>query len=93
MINTDLGGTPERTLTTNALEMYSDSSIQIGETQMLTGSGTVSVEWKDLNPGEKYIWYAVVTDEFVVGYGLDYNDVYRNLPYIGVLKPEVYENK
>jgi len=33
-----------------------------------------------------------VPDAFVVGYGLDYNERYRNLPYIGVLKPEVYEN-
>ena len=31
-----------------------------------------------------------VPDAFVVGYGLDYNEFYRNLPYIGVLKPEVY---
>ena len=31
-----------------------------------------------------------VPDEFVVGYGLDYAQQYRNLPYIGVLKPEVY---
>ena len=33
-----------------------------------------------------------VGNEFVVGYGLDYAEMYRNLPYIGVLKPEVYEN-
>ena len=32
-----------------------------------------------------------VPDEFVVGYGLDYAQAYRNLPYIGVLKPAVYE--
>lgn len=32
-----------------------------------------------------------VPNAFVVGYGLDYNEEYRNLPYIGVLKPEVYE--
>ena len=31
-----------------------------------------------------------VPDAFVVGYGLDYNETYRNLPYIGILKPEVY---
>ena len=31
-----------------------------------------------------------VPDEFVVGYGLDYAQKYRNMPYIGVLKPEVY---
>lgn len=33
-----------------------------------------------------------VPNAFVVGYGLDYNEKYRNLPYIGVLKPEVYSN-
>lgn len=32
-----------------------------------------------------------IPNAFVVGYGLDYNEKYRNLPYIGVLKPEVYE--
>ena len=32
-----------------------------------------------------------VPDEFVVGYGLDYAQRYRNLPYIGVLRPEVYQ--
>lgn len=32
-----------------------------------------------------------VPDEFLVGYGLDYAEAYRNLPYIGILKPEVYQ--
>ena len=31
-----------------------------------------------------------IPNEFVVGYGLDYDEYYRNLPYIGILKPEVY---
>ena len=34
----------------------------------------------------------VIEDEFVVGYGLDYAEEYRNLPYVGVLKRSVYEN-
>ena len=33
----------------------------------------------------------VIPDEFVIGYGLDYAEAYRALPYIGVLKPEVYK--
>ena len=32
-----------------------------------------------------------IPDEFVVGYGLDYDQIYRNLPFIGVLKPEAYK--
>ena len=32
-----------------------------------------------------------IPNAFVVGYGLDYNEYYRNLPYVGILKPEVYE--
>ena len=35
---------------------------------------------------------AVVPDAFVVGYGLDYDEKYRNLPFIGVLKSSVYES-
>lgn len=31
-----------------------------------------------------------VPNAFVVGYGLDYNEYYRNLPYVGILKPEAY---
>lgn len=35
----------------------------------------------------------VIPDEFVIGYGLDYAEKYRNLPFIGVLKKEIYETE
>lgn len=38
----------------------------------------------------KYVGY-VIPNRFVVGFGLDYNELYRNLPYIGVLKKSIYE--
>lgn len=34
-----------------------------------------------------------IEDYFVVGYGLDFNEAYRNLPYIGILKEEIYQSK
>lgn len=46
-------------------------------------------EVEGINP--KYIGFEI-PDYFVIGYGLDYNEYYRNLPYIGVLKEEVYKN-
>lgn len=46
------------------------------------------------NPGvtlqADYVGFTI-PNEFVVGYGLDYNEKYRNLPFVGILKPEVYE--
>ena len=41
----------------------------------------------DFNPD---YYGTIIPDKFVVGFGLDYNEMYRNLPYVGVLKPEVY---
>ena len=38
----------------------------------------------------EYIGFSI-PNEFVVGYGLDFDEQYRNLPYIGILKPEAYE--
>lgn len=37
-----------------------------------------------------YVGYTI-PNEFVVGYGLDFNEHYRNLPFVGILKPELYE--
>ena len=44
----------------------------------------------DISLELKYVGKAV-PDEFVVGYGLDYDEAYRNLPFVGVLKREVFE--
>ena len=43
----------------------------------------------DISPD--YLGYNI-PDEFVVGYGLDYAEKYRNLPFVGILKREIYEN-
>ena len=40
----------------------------------------------------EYVGYTI-PNEFVVGYGLDFNEHYRNLPYIGILKPEAYQGQ
>lgn len=45
-----------------------------------------------VNTDCKYIGFECA-DEFVVGYGLDYAQRYRNLDYIGILKPQVYEER
>ena len=65
----------------------------------LASRGPASLEvctflWKDVEGKQAAIDPKYVgthcPDAFVVGYGLDYAEHYRNLPYVGVLKPEVY---
>jgi hypoxanthine phosphoribosyltransferase len=46
-------------------------------------------ERREVDTHVDWIGFSIPND-FVVGYGLDYNELYRNLPYIGVLKPAVY---
>ncbi|WP_054738526.1 hypoxanthine phosphoribosyltransferase [Cellulosilyticum ruminicola] len=45
---------------------------------------------RKINVNVKYVGYEV-PDEFIVGYGIDYAEYYRNLPYIGILSRSVYE--
>ena len=67
-------------------------------TENLRGRGANSVRTVALldKPDRREVDYAAdyigtsIPDEFVVGYGLDYDERYRNLPYIGVLSPRVY---
>lgn len=70
-------------------------------TKMLSDRGTASIRIACLldKPERRTVPLSAdytcfdIPDQFVVGYGLDYDQMYRNLPYIGVLKPEIYENK
>ena len=69
-------------------------------TKMLSDRGTASIRIACLldKPERRVVPLSAdytcfdIPDKFVVGYGLDYDQKYRNLPYIGVLKPEVYES-
>ncbi len=68
-------------------------------TKYLLGKGARSVRTCTLldKPSRRKVDFTpdycgkVIPDEFVVGYGLDYNERYRALPYVGVLSPSVYE--
>lgn len=72
-----------------------------GLTELLKNRGPASVKIcallskpsrREVEIEAEYIG-AEIPDEFVVGYGLDYDEKYRNLPYIGVLQPRVYGGK
>ncbi len=70
-------------------------------TENLRGRGAHSVHTVTLldKPARREVDFkadyigATIPDEFVVGYGLDYDEGYRNLPYVGVLSPRVYNKK
>ena len=77
-----------------------DSGITLSYlTELLRDRGPASVriatlldkpERRKVDIAPDYVGFTV-PDEFVVGYGLDYAELYRNLPYVGILAPHVYE--
>lgn len=68
------------------LKTYKPASIEVAS--LLDKPSMRKVDDLDI----KYVGF-VVPAEFVVGFGLDYNELYRQLPYVGVLKEEVYTKK
>jgi hypoxanthine phosphoribosyltransferase len=44
---------------------------------------------RELEIAIDYVGFTI-PDRFVIGYGLDYGEIYRNLPFVGILKPELY---
>ena len=68
--------------------------VKLFETRDPASITTVALLDKEVNKPERFNvdYYGFrIPDEFVIGYGLDYADFYRNLPYIGVLKEECYQ--
>jgi hypoxanthine phosphoribosyltransferase len=64
---------------TNMLDEFQPHSVRSAVLMHKTGRQEVAMK-------PDFVGFAI-PDEFVVGYGLDYNDMYRNLPFIGVLEP------
>jgi hypoxanthine phosphoribosyltransferase len=62
---------------------------EVGATNVKTCTLLDKPERREVDFTPEYVG-SVIPDEFVVGYGLDYNEKYRNLPYIGILDPKIY---
>ncbi len=84
------------------IEDIIDSGVTLSYlTKYLKGKGAKSVRTCTLldKPSRRKVDFEpdyrgiVIPDEFVVGYGLDYDEKYRALPYVGVLRPEVYSGE
>ena len=82
------------------IEDIVDSGVTLSYlTKYLIGKGAKSVKTCTLldKPSRRKVEFTPdycgfeIPDEFVVGYGLDYGERYRALPYVGVLKPKIYE--
>ena len=83
------------------IEDIIDSGVTLSHlTKYLTLKGAKSVKTATLldKPSRRKVNFTAdytgmeIPDEFVVGYGLDYAEKYRALPFVGVLKPEIYSN-
>ena len=92
------------TKSSGSIRLVKDSNIDSGltleylvklfETRNPASITTVALLDKEVNKPDRFNvdYYGFkIPDEFVIGYGLDYADYYRNLPYIGVLKEECYQ--
>ena len=83
------------------IEDIVDTGLTLSEViKVLRGKGAKSIEictLFDKKEARKFDYVMVkyvgfqIPNEFIVGFGLDYNELYRNLPYIGVLKKDIYE--
>ncbi|KAL3621528.1 hypothetical protein CASFOL_036440 [Castilleja foliolosa] len=71
--------------------MKSKGASSVSVCTLLDKPARRKVHFKPVGEKGKYYCGFECPDEFVVGYGMDYAEVYRNLPYVGVLKPEIYK--
>ncbi len=78
--------------TGRTLRAVKDSLLEMGARKVKTVVLLSKVKERAEEVNADYVGFEI-GDEFVVGYGLDYQGRYRNLPYVGVLKEEVYETK
>ncbi|KAL6573345.1 hypothetical protein OROHE_001804 [Orobanche hederae] len=70
--------------------MKTKGALSISVCTLLDKPARRKVDFELVGEGKFYCGFECL-DEFVVGYGLDYAEVYRNLPYVAVLKPEIYK--
>ncbi|KAF3326922.1 hypoxanthine-guanine phosphoribosyltransferase [Carex littledalei] len=78
-----------RTLSSLISYLEKKGATSVSVCSLLDKPSRRKVEVKLVGGGKLYIGFEC-PDYFVVGYGMDYAELYRNLPYVGILKPEIY---